>query len=182
MAEFTNAVPAGDTRERAVCSTCGFIDYANPRVVVGAVVVDAGRILLCRRAIEPRRGFWTLPAGYLELGETNAEGARREAMEEARADIILDGILGIYDVSRIGQVQIIYRARLARPEIAAGEESLEVRMFDFAEIPWDELAFPTAAWALRHWQTVADTPIGAPFGNPPEDQRGIRPLPNGAAT
>lgn len=176
MPEFTHAIPAGDTRERAICSTCGFIDYANPRVVTGAVVVDADRVLLCRRAIEPRSGFWTLPAGYLELHETTAEGARREAMEEAGADIMLDGILAIYDVSRINQVQVLYRATLADPAIAAGEESLEVRMFAWDDIPWDELAFPTVRWALDEWRRVGSAPLGAPAGNPEEDRRGTRKL------
>ncbi len=176
MPEFTYAIPAGDTRERAICSTCGFIDYANPRIVAGAVVADAGKVLLCRRAIEPRSGFWTLPAGYLELHETSAEGARREAMEEAGANIVLDGILAIYDVSRIGQIQIIYRASLADPAIAAGEESLEVRLFAWDDIPWGEIAFPTVRWALHAWRDSAGGPIGAPFGNPEEDPRGTRRL------
>lgn len=180
MPEFTHAIPAGDTRERAICSTCGFIDYANPRIVVGAVVVgqppDDARVLLCRRAIEPRSGFWTLPAGYLELHETSAEGARREAVEEAGADIRLDGILAVYDVSRIGQVQIIYRATLADPAIAAGEESLEVGMFAWDEIPWSDIAFPSVHWALHAWRAAGPAPIGAPSGNPAEDPRGVKRL------
>ena len=181
MPEFTHVIPAGDTRERAICSTCGFIDYANPRIVAGAVVADAGKVLLCRRAIEPRSGFWTLPAGYLELHETSAEGARREAMEEASANIVLDGILAIYDVSRIGQIQIIYRASLADPAIAAGEESLEVRLFAWDDIPWSEIAFPTVRWALHAWRESAAGPVGAPFGNPEEDPRGTRRLDAAAA-
>ena len=93
MPEFARTVPDGDTIERQVCTTCGYVAYENPKIVVGSVVAEDGRVLLCRRAIEPRSGFWTLPAGYLELHETTAEGARREAMEEAGADIALDGIL-----------------------------------------------------------------------------------------
>ena len=101
--------------------------YENPKVVVGSVVVAGDAVLMCRRAIDPRRGFWTLPAGYLELGETVEEGARREAWEEARARIALDGILGVFSISRIGQVQVIFRARFeGAPAYAAGEESLEV--------------------------------------------------------
>jgi ADP-ribose pyrophosphatase YjhB (NUDIX family) len=181
MAEFVRTVPAGDTMERQVCSTCGFIAYENPKIVVGSVVAEGDRVLLCRRAIEPRSGYWTLPAGYLELHETTAEGARREAMEEAGADIALDGILALYDVSRIGQVQVMYRAHFATPGINAGEESLEVRMFAWDEIPWDELAFPTVKWALHAWREAGSGPLGAPSGNPPEDRRGVKRIEMGAA-
>ncbi len=128
MSQFVRQIPDGDTLERLVCPTCGYIDYENPKVVVGSVVVDAGRVLLCRRAIQPRRGFWTLPAGYLEMGETIEDGARREALEEARARIALDGVLGIYSISRIGQVQVIFRGRFDGPATyAAGPESEDVR-------------------------------------------------------
>ena len=172
MPEFVRAVPAGDTIERQVCTTCGYVAYENPKVVVGSVVAEGGQVLLCRRAIEPRSGFWTLPAGYLELNETTAEGARREAMEEAGADIALDGILAVYDVARIGQVQVMYRARFATPGIAAGQESLEVRMFAWDDIPWDSIAFPTVHWALHAWRDVGQGPLGAPAGNPAADRRG----------
>jgi len=164
------SIPAGDTRERAVCVTCGFIDYQNPRVIVGSVVVHHGHVLLCRRAIEPRRGFWTLPAGFLELGETIAEGAAREAWEEAEARIAIEGVLAIYSIGRIGQVQIIHRARfadLANPHIAAGPESAEVGLFAWAEIPWPDLAFPSVHWALTAWHAGRDAPLGAPATNPP---------------
>jgi ADP-ribose pyrophosphatase YjhB (NUDIX family) len=179
MPEFLRQIPEGDTRERLVCATCGHIDYQNPKIVVGAVVSHAGRVLLCRRAIEPRRGFWTLPAGYLELGETAEEGARREAMEEAEADISLDGLLAVYSISRIGQVQLIYRARFAnaeKPHFAAGPESLEVRLFDWAEIPRDNLAFPSVHWSLATWRKGADRPLAAPEGNPATDLQGKTPL------
>ena len=174
MPDFVRTIPAGDTRERQVCSNCSYVVYENPKVVVGSVVVDNGRVLLCRRAIEPRLGFWTLPAGYLELNETTAEGARREAMEEAGADIALDGILALYNVSRIGQVQIMYRARFATPGIQAGEESLEVGMFAWDEIPWDRIAFPTVRWALNAWRDLGAGPLGVPAGNPVEDSRGTQ--------
>ena len=174
MADFVRNVPAGDNRERQVCSRCGYVAYENPRIIVGSVVVEDGRVLLCRRAIEPRSGFWTLPAGYLELDETIAEGARREAMEEAGADIALDGILALYDVSRIGQVQVMYRAHFATSGIQAGEESLEVRMFSWDEIPWDNLAFPTVKWALHAWRDLGDASVGTPAGNPPDDRRGTK--------
>ena len=174
MPDFIKTVPAGDTSERQVCSTCGYVAYENPKIVVGSVVAEDGRVLLCRRAIEPRAGYWTLPAGYLELNETAAEGARREAMEEAGADIALDGVLALYDVSRIGQVQIMFRARFARPGLLAGEESLEVAMFAWDDIPWANLAFPTVRWALNAWHALGDGPLGVPAGNPDEDLRGTR--------
>src|SRR5437763_12232462 len=117
-------VPEGDNRERMICAECGFVLYDNPKIVVGSVARWGDRILLCRRAINPRRGFWTLPAGYLELNEATAEGARREAFEEALADIAIDGLLAVYSIPRISQVQLIYRAHLVRPDIAAGPESL----------------------------------------------------------
>ncbi len=105
MPEFIRRVPPGDNRERMICAGCGHITYENPKVVVGSVVVADDAVLMCRRAIEPRRGFWTLPAGYLEFGETLEEGAAREAREEAQAEIVLEGILGIFSISRIGQVR-----------------------------------------------------------------------------
>lgn len=169
---FTRRIPEGEDRERLVCGDCGFIAYENPKIVVGSVVAEEGRILLCRRAIEPRRGYWTLPAGYMELGETTEEGARREAWEEARAKLELDGILAIYSIARIGQVQIIYRARLAEPGFSPGPESLDVRFFAWGDIPWDDLAFPSVRWALRAWADGGTTTAG----NPPEDSRGVAGL------
>jgi ADP-ribose pyrophosphatase YjhB (NUDIX family) len=167
MPDFVKQVPDGDNRERLVCPECGHIDYQNPKIVVGSVVAHDGRVLLCRRAIEPRRGFWTLPAGYLELGETIEQGARREAREEAEADILLDGVLALYSVSRIGQVQVMFRARFAGPaNIAAGPESLEVGLFAWDDIPWPEIAFPTVRWALDAWRANPQGPLGAPSGNP----------------
>jgi ADP-ribose pyrophosphatase YjhB (NUDIX family) len=180
MAGFVRQVPAGDNRERMVCPDCGHIAYENPKVVVGSVVVHDGRVLLCRRAIDPRCGFWTLPAGYLELGETVDEGARREAEEEASARIALDGILAVFSISRIGQVQVMFRARFAdreaAPLFAPGPESLEVGLFAWPDIPWDAIAFPSVRWALQAWRRVGDSPLGAPAGNPPEDVRGTTPL------
>jgi ADP-ribose pyrophosphatase YjhB (NUDIX family) len=167
MPDFVKQVPDGDNRERLVCPECGHIDYQTPKIVVGSVVAHDGRVLLCRRAIEPRRGFWTLPAGYLELGETIEQGARREAREEAEADILLDGVLALYSVSRIGQVQVMFRARFAGPaNIAAGPESLEVGLFAWDDIPWPEIAFPTVRWALDAWRANPQGPLGAPSGNP----------------
>jgi ADP-ribose pyrophosphatase YjhB (NUDIX family) len=175
-------VPDGDTRERLVCPSCGHIAYENPKIVVGSVVAESGRVLLCRRAIEPRRGFWTLPAGYLEMDETIEEGARREALEEAEARIEIDGVLAIYNISRISQIQVIFRARFAGPpHVAAGPESEEVRMFAWNDIPWDDIAFPSVRWSLHAWRAVGDHPLGAPATNPPEDPRGSARLPTEAA-
>jgi ADP-ribose pyrophosphatase YjhB (NUDIX family) len=178
-ANFVRRIPEGEDRERLTCADCGFIAYENPKVVTGSVVAVEGRILLCRRAIEPRRGFWTIPAGYMELGETVEEAARREAREEACAEIAIDGILALYSIARIGQVQVLFRATLARPGFAAGPESLEVPLFDWDEIPWDDLAFPSVHWVLRAWRDAGPGPLGPPRGNPVEDQRGIKPLPGG---
>jgi len=151
------AIPDGDNRERLLCRDCGFIHYQNPKVVVGAVVTWREQFLLCRRAIEPRRGYWTMPAGYLELNEGATAGAMREAWEEARARIAVDGLLAIYDVPRLSQIQLIYRAHLDAPEFAPGEESLDVRLYGWDEIPWTELAFPSVHWGLKHHRESAAT-------------------------
>jgi ADP-ribose pyrophosphatase YjhB (NUDIX family) len=172
MNNFVRRTPEGEDRARLICGDCGYVAYENPKIVVGSVVAEEGRILLCRRAIEPRLGFWTLPAGYMDLGETTEEGAKREAWEEARARLELDGILAIYSIARIGQVQIIYRAHLAETGIAAGPESLEVRFFAWEDIPWDELAFPSVRWSLNAWKSGAS----GIAGNPPEDPRGVAGL------
>jgi ADP-ribose pyrophosphatase YjhB (NUDIX family) len=144
------AVPEGDNRERMICADCGFVLYDNPKIVVGAVARWGERILMCRRSINPRRGYWTLPAGYLELNESTSAGAEREAWEEAQAKIAIEGLLAVYDIPRISQVQLIYRARLIDDAVAAGPESLEVALFGWDEIPWDEIAFPSVRWALHH--------------------------------
>jgi ADP-ribose pyrophosphatase YjhB (NUDIX family) len=168
-APFVRAIPPGDERERLVCGDCGFILYDNPKIVVGSVVRWDGKILMCRRAIDPRRGFWTLPAGYLELNESTRAGAEREAWEEARARIATEALLAIYDITRLSQVQLIYRARLLDPAIEAGPESLEVALFGWDEIPWDEIAFPSVRWALHHARKVEQGGDAAPRGNPPPD-------------
>ena len=123
---FVRRVPEGDNHERLVCGDCGFVQYENPKVVVGSVCSWEDRILLCRRAINPRKGFWTLPAGYLELNESTGDGALREAWEEARAKIEIEGVLAVYTITRLRQVQVIYRARLVSPDVSAGPESAEV--------------------------------------------------------
>jgi len=160
-------VPEGDNRERLVCSDCGFIQYENPKIVVGSVCTWGDRILLCRRAINPRKGFWTLPAGYLELHETTADGALREAWEEARAKLEIEGVLAVYSIPRLSQVQVIFRARLASDEIAAGPESAEVGLFAWPEIPWAEIAFPSVRWALGHYREAIDGGDFRTRANPP---------------
>ncbi|MEM1023201.1 MAG: NUDIX hydrolase [Myxococcota bacterium] len=159
-------VPEGDDRSRLTCPDCGFVAYENPKVVAGVVASHQDRILLCRRAIEPRRGFWTLPAGYMELAESPEEGALREAWEEARARLELDGLLAVYAVRHISQVQLFYRAKLVTPKVEPGPESLEVELFPWDGIPWQELAFPTVAWALQAWEAVRGESVWRPFGNP----------------
>ncbi len=163
---FIKTVPDGDTHERAVCESCGFVNYQNPKIVTGSVVRHDGKILLCRRAIEPRKGYWTIPAGYLEMHETPQDGARREAQEEANADLRLGALLAIYTVPRLSQVQLLFRATLNVPEFSAGEESLEVGLFAWREIPWDDIAFPTVYWALDHDRMVEEEGAIPPFSNP----------------
>lgn len=177
MTRFIRQMPEGDDRERLMCPDCGHVAYENPKVVVGSVIAEGDHILLCRRAIEPRAGFWTIPAGYMEMGETVEEGAAREAWEEARVRITLDGVLAVYSIARLGQVQVIFRARFAEPGFAAGPESLEVARFHWSEIPWDEIAFPSVHWALKAWRDSAARALPAAALNPPEDPRGVRPLP-----
>jgi ADP-ribose pyrophosphatase YjhB (NUDIX family) len=144
-------IPAGDNRLRYVCSACGYISYENPKLVVGCVTEHEGRILLCKRAIEPRHGYWTVPAGFMELDETLAEGAARETLEEACANIELGSMLAVVDVVHAGQVHVFFRAKLIDGAYAAGDESLETELFSPAEIPWDEIAFPSGMIALKQY-------------------------------
>jgi ADP-ribose pyrophosphatase YjhB (NUDIX family) len=141
-------VPADDNRERAVCPTCQTIHYVNPINVVGTVPVWGDQVLLCRRAIEPRHGLWTLPAGFMEMGETSAAGAERETTEEAGARIELQGLFTVLNVVRAGQIHLFYRARLLDTDFAPGTESLEAQLFHESEIPWDEMAFRTVRETL----------------------------------
>ncbi len=164
LPDFEHVVPDGDNVTRAVCRRCGYVDYRNPKIVVGSVVRAAGGILMCRRAIEPRSGFWTLPAGYLEQHETPEDGARREAWEEATADIAIESLLAVYAIPRLSQVQLIYRATLSG-DYAAGPESREVTVFPWEEIPWDDIAFPSVHWALGHEREAA-AGAATPFANP----------------
>jgi ADP-ribose pyrophosphatase YjhB (NUDIX family) len=164
--DFRREVPHGDTHERDVCATCGFINYVNPKIVTGSIVRHGGRIMLCRRAIEPRVGFWTLPAGFMEVGETAEQAAMREAREEANAAIVIDRLLAVYTIPRIAQVQIMYLAHLAEPAFSAGPESLEVMLAAWEDIPWDDLAFPTVRWALTQYRSIEGVADFAPFSNP----------------
>ncbi len=142
-------VPADDNRERATCSVCGEIHYENPLNVVGTVPVWGDQVLLCRRNIEPRYGLWTLPAGFMELGETTAEGAVRETVEEAGAHIELQGLFTVLNVVRAGQVHLFYRARMLDTHLDPGPETIEARLFREQDIPWDELAFRTVRDTLQ---------------------------------
>jgi len=144
-------VPPGDTLPRYVCDACGTVHYRNPRMVVGCIPRWEDRVLLCRRAIEPRSGFWTLPAGYLEKGETTLEGAARETLEEANARVAIEALHTMVNLPHIDQVYLIFRARLLDLDFSPGEESLETDLFGRGQIPWDRLAFPTITYALEHY-------------------------------
>jgi ADP-ribose pyrophosphatase YjhB (NUDIX family) len=141
----------GDTKVRAVCPACHTIHYINPLNVVGTIPVWGDQVLLCKRNIEPRRGKWTLPAGFMELGETTAEGAARETVEEAGAQFEMHALFSLINVARVGQVHLFYRATLLSPEFAPGTETQEALLFDEADIPWDELAFRTVKETLEHF-------------------------------
>jgi ADP-ribose pyrophosphatase YjhB (NUDIX family) len=142
-------VPPDDNRERAVCPACATIHYENPLNVVGTVPVWQDQVLLCKRAIEPRYGLWTLPAGFLELGESTADGALRETVEEAGAEIELGPLFTVLNVVRVGQVHLFYRATMTSTRLDPGTETLEARLFAEDEIPWDEIAFRTVRETLR---------------------------------
>lgn len=144
-------IPAGDNRHRHVCSSCDTIFYDNPRMVAGTLPVYEGRILLCKRAIEPRLGYWTLPAGFMENGESTEEGALRETWEEAKAKVEIKQLFSMIAVPHISQVHIFFLADLPLPEFDAGEESLEVALFHPDDIPWDEIAFPTVSETLKRY-------------------------------
>lgn len=150
-ANVTFDIPPGDSLPRHICNACGHIHYENPRLVVGCVAEWEGRILLCRRAIEPRLGFWTLPAGFMENGETTADAAIRETQEEAGADVIIDAPFAMVSIAHINQVHLFYRGRMAHPAFLAGEESLEVKLCHPDEIPWADLAFRSVSLCLERY-------------------------------
>ena len=157
---MTLRVPAGDALPRHVCDACGTIHYLNPKLIAGSVPTAAdGRILLCRRAIEPRHGFWTLPAGFMELGETSAAAAARETREEACAELAAIALHSVIDVPHVSQVHLMFRGQLVDDRHAAGLETLETRLFAADLIPWDELAFASVRLALEAF--IADRTRGA---------------------
>ena len=160
-APLAKRVPPGDSLPRFLCDACGSIHYENPRLVVGCVPEWDGRILLCRRAIEPRYGYWTLPAGFMENGESTAQGAARETLEEAGARVELTSPFSMISVPYVNQVHLFYRARLLDLDFKPGDESLEVSLVEEAQVPWKDIAFRTVGLTLKHW--FADR-AGGSFG------------------
>jgi ADP-ribose pyrophosphatase YjhB (NUDIX family) len=144
-------IPQGDDRPRFVCSACQAVHYDNPKLVVGCIPVWKERLLLCRRAIEPRYGKWTIPAGFLEIGETVQDGAKRETLEEAGAKVEHLKPYALYNLSFIGQIYLIFLSRLQDGNFSAGHESIDVGLFDEHEIPWDDMAFPVIGKILRRY-------------------------------
>lgn len=153
-------IPPGDDKERSVCTDCGHIDYGNPKIISGTVSTWENKVLLCRRAIPPRIGFWTLTAGYLEKGESIEDGAERETQEEAAATAEIDALLAIYSIPQASQVHMIFRAAMKSPDCGPSKESLESRLFEWDDIPWDDLAFPVTRLALQYWHKTRETAGG----------------------
>jgi ADP-ribose pyrophosphatase YjhB (NUDIX family) len=172
-------IPEGDDRHRHVCGDCETIHYQNPNIIAGCLATYQGKVLLCKRAIEPRHGFWTLPAGFMENNESVEEGAMRETWEEAQAKVELQGLYTLFSLPEINQVYMIYRGKMTKPEFGAGIESLEVELFSEAEIPWDQLAFPVMKKTLRHFfedRKTEQYPLRSealyrPKGSKPKDNR-----------
>lgn len=152
-APVTLKTPAGDHLPRYVCDACQTIHYQNPKVVAGCILEWEGKILLCRRAIEPRYGLWTLPAGFMENGETTEEAAVREAKEEALVDVEIIDLYSVFSIPHVSQVFMMFRGRMRSPAFGPGPESLEVRLFAEDEIPWDAIAFKTVKETLKHYFT-----------------------------
>lgn len=150
-AAVTLKIPPGDTLPRHVCDACSTIHYQNPKMIVGCIAEWEERILLCRRAIEPRLGLWTVPAGFMENGETTAQGAARETLEEANARVEVGPLYAMYNIPHINQVYILFRARLLDLDFSAGTESLEVKLFEEKDMPWDTIAFATVRNTLHHY-------------------------------
>lgn len=150
-AAVTLKIPPGDTLPRHVCDACSTIHYQNPKMIVGCIAEWEERILLCRRAIEPRHGLWTVPAGFMENGETTAQGAARETLEEANARVEVGPLYAMYNIPHINQVYILFRARLLDLDFSAGTESLEVKLFEEKDMPWDTIAFATVRNTLHHY-------------------------------
>jgi ADP-ribose pyrophosphatase YjhB (NUDIX family) len=172
------AIPEGDNRERHVCTGCGEVHYANPKVVTGCIAHWEDRVLLCRRAIEPRLGLWTVPAGFMENGETSHEGAARETLEEANAQIAIDGLYMTVNLPHIDQIYMLFRGRLLNLDFSPGDESQDVRLFRREDIPWDRLAFPTVVEALERYfrdREKGEFPVRmADIVRDPDNPRGYR--------
>ena len=169
--DVVHKVPEGDSLLRAVCERCGHIQYQNPKIVVGCLPVYGERILMCKRAIEPRYGLWTLPAGFMENNESAPEGAAREAMEEANARVEIEDLYTVYSIPHISQVYMMFRAKLLDPNVSPGLESLEVKLVTEDEIPWDQLAFAMVRRTLEHFLQDRKTGVFVPrFGDirPPQ--------------
>ena len=149
---LVDKIPEGDTHIRQVCQSCNYIVYENPKIVVGSVCTFKNKFLMCKRAIEPQKGFWTLPAGYLENNESAEEGAVREAYEEAYANIKINNLLAVYSLKHISQLQILFHSELLDEDIKPGNESLEVGLFDWENIHWDKIAFLSVIWALDNFK------------------------------
>lgn len=179
-ASLDQRIPEGDTLPRWVCGHCGTIHYQNPKIVVGCLPDWEGRVLLCRRAIDPRHGLWTLPAGFLENGETIVAGAARETAEEARARVDVGGLYTVISLPHISQVYVMFRARLLDLDFGPGPESLDVRLFEEDDIPWSELAFRTITRTLRNY--FLDRKLGEfPVHVSALERRAPRPELSGAA-
>lgn len=147
----SHRIPTGDNLPRLICEACGYIHYDNPRLIVGCVAEWQGQILLCRRAIEPRLGYWTLPAGFMENGETTIDAARRETHEEAGAEVAVDAAFALISIAHINQIHLFYRGSMTTPHFAAGEESLEVELFHPDAIPWQDLSFRSVRLCLERY-------------------------------
>ena len=141
----------GDKIKRDVCGSCGFINYKNPKIIVGSLPVLGDEILLCKRSINPSIGKWTIPSGYMEMGESLEDGARREAMEEANLKFLITKLYGTYSIPEIGQVLFVYLVTISNNDFEAKEETLEVKLFHINEIPWNQIAFPSVEYFLRHY-------------------------------
>ncbi len=150
-AELIYAIPDDDNRHRYICQSCNVIHYQNPKVVAGCLPVWEDQVLLCKRAIEPRSGYWTLPAGFMELGETTTEAAMRETMEEANARVQVESLFAVFNLPHVDQVYLMFKSRLLDQDFFPGEESLDVQLYKEDEIPWDELAFRTITETLKYY-------------------------------
>lgn len=156
-------IPSDDNRPRHVCHNCNTIHYENPKIITGCIIEYQNKILLCKRAIEPRHGFWTVPAGFMENGETLEEGALRESYEEAITSPQSTGLFGIYNLTTINQIYVLYKATLDEPIFSAGSESLDVQLFDEKDIPWENMAFKVVTKALKQYLSTRHDPNFIPF-------------------